>query len=149
MCRPQGTGIFILAGTLELESTLIAANTADAGAGPEPDDVGANGSSELTGANNLIFSTSTTVPADTLVGIDPLLLPLADNGGPTTTLALSANSPAIDAGNNAGGFAFDQRGFARTVGAETDIGAVEFGASNTIFADGFEAVADRPSQLAN
>lgn len=78
---PQGTGIFILAGTLELESTLIAANTADAGAGREPDDVGANGSSELTGANNLIFSTSTTVPADTLVGIDPLLLPLADNGG--------------------------------------------------------------------
>jgi hypothetical protein len=31
-----------------------------------------------------------------IVGADPLLMPLADNGGPTYTHALSAESPAID-----------------------------------------------------
>ena len=31
-----------------------------------------------------------------IVGVDPLLGPLVDNGGPTPTLALLAGSPAID-----------------------------------------------------
>ena len=40
---------------------------------------------------------------------NPQLGPLADNGGPTQTHALLAGSPAIDAGNNAGCPATDQR----------------------------------------
>lgn len=36
-----------------------------------------------------------------LVGVDPLLTPLQDNGGATQTHALLENSPAIDGGNNA------------------------------------------------
>ena len=50
------------------------------------------------------------------VGVNPLLGPLADNGGPTMTHALLAGSPAIDAGDPAalagmGGIPmFDQRG---------------------------------------
>jgi hypothetical protein len=36
-----------------------------------------------------------------LVGVDPMLGPLAANGGPTETHALLAGSPAIDAGNPA------------------------------------------------
>jgi hypothetical protein len=35
------------------------------------------------------------------VGVNPLLGPLANNGGPTATAALLAGSPAIEAGNNA------------------------------------------------
>lgn len=64
--------------------------------------------------------------------IDPLLGPLQDNGGPTQTMALLAGSPAIDAGNNAGVAATDQRGFARILDgnrdgtASADIGAFEF-----------------------
>ncbi len=65
--------------------------------------------------------------------INPLLAPLADNGGPTETHALLPGSPAIDAGDptsvaGVGGVPeFDQRGapFARVVGAAIDIGAFE------------------------
>ena len=78
------------------------------------------------GANNLIASVGAgiTLPADTL-NADPLLLPLADNGGPTRTHALAAASPARDAGNNSAKLATDQRGHARLAGPAVDIGAVE------------------------
>jgi CSLREA domain-containing protein len=76
---------------------------------------------------------------------DPNLGPLADNGGPTPTHALLANSAAINAGNNCvtdltcpannPPFALttDQRGagFARKVGTAVDIGAFEFVPSDT------------------
>ena len=63
---------------------------------------------------------------------DPLLGPLADNGGPTKTMALSPASPAIDAGS-AFGLETDQRGLPRPVdfpsllnaGDGSDIGAFE------------------------
>jgi hypothetical protein len=59
--------------------------------------------------------------------IDPLLEPLADNGGPTQTMALLPGSPAIDAGNNAYATDWDQRGapFRRIVNGVIDIGAFE------------------------
>lgn len=68
-----------------------------------------------------------SLPADTIVGIDPHLAPLADNGGPTRTQALRLGSVAIDAGGNPGHFRFDQRGngFPRVNGAAADIGAFE------------------------
>lgn len=60
---------------------------------------------------------------------DPQLGPLADNGGPTLTHALSPGSPAIDAGNDATCATADQRGAARvdtiTGGSVCDIGAFE------------------------
>jgi hypothetical protein len=57
---------------------------------------------------------------------DPRLGPLANNGGPTLTMALLPGSPAIDAGSNAGAPATDQRGVARPQGSAVDIGAFEF-----------------------
>ena len=56
-----------------------------------------------------------------------LLGDLQDNGGPTETQAPLPNSPAINAGSNPNGLAFDQRGsgFARDVGGQADIGAFE------------------------
>jgi hypothetical protein len=60
---------------------------------------------------------------------DAKLGPLTLNGGPTATMALEADSPAIDAGAAASCSAADQR-FAPRVGA-CDIGAFEFGASAT------------------
>jgi parallel beta-helix repeat protein len=56
---------------------------------------------------------------------NPQLGPLADNGGPTKTMALLSNSPAIDAGNNANAPPADQRGYFRN--GTSDIGAFEFG----------------------
>lgn len=68
-----------------------------------------------------------------LVGVDPRLAPLADNGGGTMTHALLAGSPALDAGDPAlapgqgGAPEFDQRRapFTRLAGERVDIGAFE------------------------
>jgi len=61
-----------------------------------------------------------------LLGADPELGPLQNNGGPTYTHALLPGSPAIDAGTNVGAPRTDQRGVSRPQGASTDIGAFEF-----------------------
>src|SRR5262249_17028932 len=58
-----------------------------------------------------------------LTDTNPLLGPLADNGGPTETMALLPGSPAINHGDNHGCPAADQRGFFRVAGC--DIGAFE------------------------
>lgn len=66
------------------------------------------------------------ISAPTSVSGDPLLGPLADNGGPTMTHALLFGSNAFDAGDCAGNSIFvDQRGIARPLGAACDIGALE------------------------
>ncbi len=60
-----------------------------------------------------------------LPNTDPLLGPLADNGGATLTHALLPGSPAIDSGDNANCPTRDQRGVPRPQGAGCDRGAVE------------------------
>lgn len=62
---------------------------------------------------------------------DPLLQPLADNGGPTMTHAIPVTSPAVDAGSNDDCTDSDQRGLARPVSSDggpaiCDIGAYEW-----------------------
>jgi hypothetical protein len=74
--------------------------------------------------NTLIVS-NTPAGGDTFT--DPKLGPLADNGGPTLTMALLPGSPAIDAGNTSLAPATDQRGFSRPAGRAADIGAFEYG----------------------
>ena len=69
---------------------------------------------------------------------DALLGPIADNGGPTQTMALLGGSPAINSGTASGAPATDQRGFPRFEGV--DIGAFEVqGGGDGIFADGYES----------
>ena len=70
--------------------------------------------------NNLITS-----PASAIIFLDPLLGPLADNGGPNPTMALQTGSPAIDAGNAVSCPGTDQRGISRLQGSACDIGAFE------------------------
>jgi hypothetical protein len=65
---------------------------------------------------------------------DPKLGPLADNGGPTLTMALLPGSPAIDAGNTSLAPATDQRGFPRPAGLAADIGAFEYGSVMQVIA---------------
>jgi hypothetical protein len=57
--------------------------------------------------------------------LDPLVGPLADNGGPTRTLALLSGSPAIDAANDAAAPMQDQRGLPRPFALHADIGTFE------------------------
>ena len=61
-----------------------------------------------------------------IIGLDPLLGPLADNGGFTQTHALLPDSPAINAGTCSNAPTTDQRGVARPQDIQCDIGAYEF-----------------------
>ncbi len=60
-----------------------------------------------------------------LINTDPVLGPLADNGGPTFTMALLPGSPAIDRGDSAVCPPADQRGVVRPMGLACDSGAYE------------------------
>jgi len=74
----------------------------------------------------------TNVTCENIIEGDPLLGPLADNGGFTQTHALGAGSPAIDAGDPLNCPATDQRGFPRPIDgnmdgiATCDMGAYEY-----------------------
>ncbi len=73
-------------------------------------------------------ATDTIKGSGNLIGVDPELASsgLADNGGPTQTVALQPASPAIGAGSNPQHFATDQRGYGpRTGPGGTDIGAIQ------------------------
>lgn len=77
-----------------------------------------NGSSGFTAADDLTGSDAAPCA--------PKVAALADNGGPTLTLALLPGSPAIDAGAAAGTAATDQRGIVRPQGPGVDMGAFEY-----------------------
>jgi CSLREA domain-containing protein len=85
-----------------------------------------NGGTILASIRNLVMDGSCSA----LLSGDPMLGPLANNGGTTQTMTLLAGSPAIDAGDNATCSAspvnnLDQRSNARPEGAHCDIGAYE------------------------
>ena len=81
------------------------------------------GQAFTTGNNNFVGDDSAAC-LPILTG-NPQLGPLADNGGPTQTMALLPGSPAIDAGDNIHCPPTDQRGIARPQGPSCDIGAFE------------------------
>lgn len=111
---------------ITLASSIVATNTAGYSGG----DVYLPNAYTLTisGSNDLVMDASSniTLPGGTL-NADPMLAPLANNGGPTQTMGLLAGSPALDAGSNPNAYTNDQRGtgFPRVVGANPDIGAFE------------------------
>jgi hypothetical protein len=125
-------------GTVYVANTIIAGNTRVAA--DQQDCLGTLTSAgynlvEDPGSNCTISGDGTGV----LTGVDPALLPLADNGGDTETHALPARSPAVDAGNPARPSGVgttcelvDQRDFTRGAGpgvGRCDIGAFERNAS--------------------
>ena len=96
---------------------------------------GGNCSGKITSEGDNLSSDSTCITNNRTLNdrnnTDPLLDPagLQDNGGPTLTIALQPNSPAID-GVRHGTCPppdTDQRGVPRPSGARCDIGAVEMG----------------------
>jgi hypothetical protein len=139
----EGTGGGIRVGPsgATLENTIVAGNTAANGAG---DTTGApiagpnvDGAVTSNGHNLIGVPTEATGFTGTgdQTGANPLLMALADNGGPTETMALSPGSPAIDAGVAAGA-TFDQRGMPRTV---DDPGVANTGGSDGTDIGAFEA----------
>jgi CSLREA domain-containing protein len=119
-----GGGIFNAGGTINLRNTIIARNRDNTSAPIEksPD---CGGAALTSHRNNLIgdLSGCTFVAAGgDLTNLNPLLGPLANNGGSTLTHALLPRSRAINAGGPSAAPA-DQRGVPRTA---PDIGAYEF-----------------------
>jgi hypothetical protein len=109
-----------------------------AGNGDGTDDIATetNATAEVTSASSILGALSTGVSlvdsgGNHLNVTSPGLKDLADNGGPTQTMALELDSPAIDNGPDPvpefPGNEYDQRGvgFDRVVNNKVDIGAFE------------------------
>ena len=103
----DGGGIRNVSGTTFSHNTIVANNTAATGP-----DVSGTFSSQ---GNNLIESTSGSsgFGGSDVLGKDPRLGLLKNNGGPTNTHALLSRSPAIDRAPNANCPSKDQRGVSR------------------------------------
>ena len=134
-----GGAIINSAGTVTFTNSTLSGNRAGDGAGILNGDGGTatlintlmansynclnNVDSTLTGSNNLADDDSCGPGFVNSASI--LLGPLANNGGPTQTMALLPGSAAIDMGDDAVCPETDQRGVARPQGAHCDIGAYE------------------------
>jgi hypothetical protein len=126
-----GGGVWVESGTLVAQNVTIAGNVSDVGTGLYGN---VTGSPTITLTNTLIADTCVGAPfggsrnlsTSTTCGfgaaVNPLLGPLANNGGQTDTRALQAGSPAINAGTTCP--STDQRGVARE--AACDVGAYEY-----------------------
>ena len=137
------------AGTMTVNNSTISSNTGSSTGGIKITSGSGTIKNTIVASNSfsqcLVFTTITsaghnlsgdsscsfTATGD-LQNTNPLLGPLADNGGPTQTHALLAGSPAIDAGSpDCPPPAADQRGVARPQGTACDIGAYERAGVNT------------------
>jgi len=92
-----------------------------------PDQIFNSGNSSASVSYSVIQGGCPTgASCDVIITDDPLLGPLADNGGFTMTHALRAGSSAIDAGDPDFCPDTDQRGVKRPLGSGCDIGAYEY-----------------------
>lgn len=146
-----GGGLLAAPGTAELTHVTLSGNSAGAGGG-----IAVEGGGGVTIGNSIVAGNSAADGPDcsaTLASLggnllgqsagcdlagasagdlrdrDPLLEPLADNGGPSPSFALASGSPAIDAALDARCAPADQRGVARPQGLRCDSGAYEREAS--------------------
>ena len=137
----DGSGISVAGGTVNLNNSIVANNSAT-GSGPSQRDV--RGFLSESSQYNIIGDGSSLINLTNGVNgnqigtaaspIDPLLGPLQNNGGPTETHALLPGSPALDKGNSFN-LTTDQRGIRRPYddpaianapgGDGSDIGAFE------------------------
>lgn len=120
-----GAGITVNSADVTLRNTIVAQNTTT---GPGAANI--DGTLNLAGSINNLVGTSgrgglTNGVNGNLVVANAVLAALANNGGPTETIALLPGSPAINAGTNVGAPATDQRGIARPQQGTVDIGAFE------------------------
>jgi hypothetical protein len=111
-----GAEVANAAGTLTLYNSIIAYAGSSSNAWGTITDGGFNMSSD--GSANFNSGSSFNFT-------DPHLKALGDYGGPTFTMALDNDSPAIDFGASAGAPLTDQRGLIRPAGPGVDIGAFE------------------------
>ena len=107
-----------LASRLTIESTIVSGNNLNGSA----NNLAGRG---FSGTFNLLGSGVTSFGSNNIISDNPLLGPLANNGGATLTHALLEGSPALNMGDPAVSGGNDQTGANRIVGGIVDIGAVE------------------------
>ena len=110
-----------------ISGSIVAGNMLGNNVGVGGSDLVKSLSSPLTVNYSLIGTGVTpTSGGNNVVTNNPLLGPLANNGGPNQTHALLATSPALNAGDPSA-TGFDQRGapFVRVFDGRADIGAIE------------------------
>jgi hypothetical protein len=133
-----GSGLGVRSDGVTISSSILARNVIHHEDGSEEIvDIGGDLPIPIGGSNDLVMASEEPVPGDTIPD-DPLLAPLADNGGATKTHALGDGSPALDRGLP-GNWATDQRGpgFPRVLNGVADIGAFERD-PDVIFINGFD-----------
>jgi hypothetical protein len=137
----DGGGLYSEIGTTVLTYTTVASNTATSGADGIHVDfspvllqntiLAYNGTTNCSGgvtSNGYNLEDADTCGLNAtgdITDTNPLLGPLADNGGDTLTHALLEGSPAIDKGTCVAGITTDQRGVTRPQGGTCDMGAYE------------------------
>jgi hypothetical protein len=154
-----GGGVWVDAGSLTVVSSTVTGNTAGTTAGGlqsythhnqvirnsiiSGNTAAADHATDDLDANGYLFNTSfslikvpggvvnTTVPSSNLLGVNPQLGPLQDNGGPTGTRKPLSTSPVIDCGVDTVN-STDQRGagFPRVVNQPNRTGSTASGANN-------------------
>ncbi|MGI8857394.1 MAG: choice-of-anchor Q domain-containing protein [Thermomicrobiales bacterium] len=152
----SGAGIFTGGGTVTLTNAIVAGNS-DTTSGHPPDDI--NGTVAAASKNNLVGDAATSGGltngvSGNLVGVAPLLGPLANYTGTTATVPLLPGSPAIDAGDDATCAAApisatDQRAVVRPQGVHCDIGAYESQGFSLMLASGSAQSAAPNAAFAN
>ena len=133
-------GIWDTTGMLQVTNCTLSSNPSRGSSGGGLQSAGAVLINSILASNSPVNCSGTIVDAGhnlssdascaftntgSLNNVDPMLGPLADNGGPTWTMALLPGSPAIDVGDDAAAPPTDERGVARPFGAASDIGAYE------------------------
>jgi CSLREA domain-containing protein len=117
-----GNSIYTQEGSVILKNTIVEGNTA----GDECLHISVGGTITSLGYNYGSDTTCNLTAASDVTNSDPLLGPLADNGGPTRTHALQIGSMAIDAiPAITCDVSSDQRGVPRPQGEACDIGSFE------------------------
>ena len=113
-------GIYIFSDQVDISNTIVSNNFFNG----DPQDCYKSNVATIGSDNHNLFSSDKNCGVS-VYGYGVSLYNLADNGGPTQTMALKPDSPAIDAGDDATCEITDQRGASRPQGAHCDIGAYE------------------------
>ena len=124
-CNGMGGAVSVYTGMVQIVNCTLSGNSAAIGGAIY--NMGGTVTLQNSIVTDSIFGPVSLVGANLLTSADAAGLgPLQDNGGPTLTMALAKNSPAINAASSSAAPATDQRGIVRPQGTASDLGAFEF-----------------------
>jgi len=121
MSASAGGAIQASGGSISVVRSILANSIRNTGPGQDCDQL----SPGTVGLTNSLVENNSDCTGSITSTADPGLGALANNGGPTFTMAITSASPAYNAALSCGSATTDQRGVARPQGAACDLGAFE------------------------